>query len=797
MLALFLASGFVALLYQVIWQRLLGLVTGLDLYAVTLIVSVFMLGMGIGSVAGGVLADRVPASRLLTLFAGAEALIALFALASKPLYYDLLRAMAATPERSPALVAAAAAVTLLVPTGCMGVTLPLLSKVLSESLDVAAGRIAALYGWNTLGAALGAWAGSAVLVGAIGYERSLGVGVVVNVACAATALLLQRSTGVSRRFETRHGAASNERPIAIGGWSWWRWLALYFLSGFVALGLEMVWFRLLAVLLKSTAYTFPLLLGFYLVGVAGGSLAGGWLASRARHPLRWFLLAQGGIPLYSGLSVVLLLWALRTQNVLEPLRAYLASYEPLPFSFNFFGLSAPQLALYVLGPGLLILPPTILMGASFSLLQRGVHSDLAALGRRVGGLQAANILGATAGVLLVGLVLIERLGTAGTLQWLTACGAVYLALACLEAPAGLGNPLRWTGIAVGLAVTLWTARSVPAASAFWGRLHSVPPTRIIFSEDGSGLAVLTSPDASFRQATVYVNGLGQSSIPFSFVHSFLGLVPVLLHPAPVNVAIIGLGSGGTAYSAAGRPETEHVYCVEIIVGQLRTLRELHQRTGDRGLGGLLADPRMTFVIGDGRQFVAASPTRFDVIEADALRPTSAYAGTLYSIEYFQLLRSRLNRGGFAVTWAPTTRIERTFDRVFPHVLAVPPIRIGSNEPIAVEADAVRRRASHPATVEHYRRAGIDVDAHLALMLQAMRPSSVRLSTRPIRPSIPISSLVTNWGALSCAGIGEYRRQELRGGLQEKALTELTGALALAMVPTDHEGVDEPRALSTA
>ncbi len=199
-----------------------------------------------------------------------------------------------------------------------------------------------------------------------------------------------------------------------------------------------------------------------------------------------------------------------------------------------------------------------------------------------------------------------------------------------------------------------------------------------------------------RRTDVYVNGIGQSTLPFNGVHSFLGLVPALLHPTPRRVAIIGLGSGDTAYSAAGRPETETVVCVEIIGGQIRTLRELHARTGYPGLGGLLDDPRFTFVVGDGRYHVMQSLTRFDVIEADALRPGSAYSGNLYSREYFELLRGRLAPGGFAVTWAPTPRIHHTFAQVFPHVVEIPPMLIGSSEPIAFDAEAIRRRRERSA-----------------------------------------------------------------------------------------------------
>ena len=496
LLALFFASGFVALLYQVIWQRLLALSTGLDLYAVTLIVAVFMLGMGLGSFAGGILADRLPAPRLLLVFALAESIVALFALVSKVLYHDLLyRHVAALPVHPLPLLAAAAS-TLLVPTFCMGVTLPVLSKALSQSLGVAASRIAGLYGWNTLGAAMGAWVGTAVLIRSFGYESSLWIGAFVNLACAFATLLLLRTPGTpqhSPRDTPVAHDASTERP----GWSWRLWLAIYFLSGFIALGLEMVWFRLLGVVLKSTAFTFPLLLGTYLAGVGGGSLIGRSIAHRTRHPVRWFLLAQAGVPLYAGLSVGLLLWALPTLASLEKVRAYLGSYEPIEFAFNFFELSAPQAALYLIVPAAMILPATVLMGMSFSFIQRALQSDLVGLGRRVGALQTANILGSTVGVVLVGLVLIDRLGTASTLRILTAGSVVFLALASASVFAKATRQVRWAGHVVGVAMAVLSVLVIPSSAAFWGTLHAVPEGRIIHVDDGTGLAVLTSPDATF------------------------------------------------------------------------------------------------------------------------------------------------------------------------------------------------------------------------------------------------------------------------------------------------------------
>ena len=126
---------------------------------------------------------------------------------------------------------------------------------------------------------------------------------------------------------------------------------------------------------------------------------------------------------------------------------------------------------------------------------------------------------------------------------------------------------------------------------------------------------------------MFLNGIGQSWIPYGNIHSVLGALPAFIHPHPRSAVVIGLGSADTVYSLAGRPELARVTCIEIIGPQLATLREWARRTADPGLVSVLSDPRVTHVNGDGRAFIMRSPRRFDIIEADALRPTSAYSGT--------------------------------------------------------------------------------------------------------------------------------------------------------------------------
>ena len=151
-------------------------------------------------------------------------------------------------------------------------------------------------------------------------------------------------------------------------------------------------------------------------------------------------------------------------------------------------------------------------------------------------------------------------------------------------------------------------------------------------------------------------------------------------------------------------------------GEIETLRDLRRRLPYGGLVNLLDDRRITQVFADGRLFLRRS-ARYDIIEADALRPSSAYSGNLYSDAYFELMRAHLAPGGFAATWAPTQRVTNTFLRVFPYVVALPGMLIGSNDPITVDREAVLARVREAGAREHFARADVNIEALATEYLQ--------------------------------------------------------------------------------
>jgi spermidine synthase len=719
-LAVFFVSGFAALLYQVVWQRLLVFFSGADVHSATVVVAAFMAGLGCGSFAGGHIADRVNRVSSLALFAVAELAVATFGFFSSTLFYHVLYLEYGHLHVGTVGTALVLFGALLWPTFFMGASLPLLSRGLTRDVEDAASTIGLLYALNTAGAAVGAFGATWLLLPQAGLEGSVRVAAVLNVLCAAVAIPL----AFARRTGPRTGQATNEsgtaRAAEHSGWGTVAWAMLFAVSGFVGLSLEIVWFRLLGVMLKSTSFTFGTLMAVYLLGLAIGSVAGSAIAVRVRRPATWFLLLQASAGVYAAASLTLFINGLDGSSALEWFSRYFGQYDGVDLRAAIAGWreinGAPAAAdgalrLYLVLPLLLIGPPTVMAGMSFPLLQRVVQTDIRRLGRRVGVLLTANVFGSTVGAFVTGLLLLDWLGTAGTLRLLCLVSVSFAAMAIAQAPASRrARVARYACLGV-LAIGL--VALMPSSKDFWASLHGTSADRIIHGEDSSGLSVLRGERADFRRTVVYVNGLGQSWLPYGGIHTVLGALPAFVHPQPRRAALIGLGSGDTLFAIAGRRELEDITSIEIIAPQLTTLRELAAWQGYPGLAAIFRDPRIVHVQGDGRRFLSRSRQRFDIIQADALRPHSAYAGNLYSDAYFRLLRDRLAPGGLAVSWAPTPRILRTFLSVFPHVALHSQVVMGSDAPIAIDPTTIATRLSDRQVTDYYTAAGINIGELLA------------------------------------------------------------------------------------
>jgi predicted membrane-bound spermidine synthase len=695
----FFLSGAAALVYQVVWQRILTLHTGIGVVSVTLIVASFMAGLGLGSQLGGVLSGRLRPRSALAAFALIELGVGLFAAVSCRLYHEGLGALAAGMYRTTAGTALAHFAAFLLPTTLMGMSLPFLVRATVRDSATASRVIAALYGINVLGAAAGALLAPWVLVRYLGMEGAVLSGALANLLAAAAALLTARRGALERRASSP-AAGEPSRPTAEPA-PFGLCLLLYGLSGFLALSLEILWFRVMDVGVKSTAYTFGTVLALYLLGLGAGSLAGGRRAAKLERPLTAFLDFQILLLGCAGAGLALVAW-------LPPATPVYGWFFEYWRQESFFHLgadwdAATLLRLYALLPLALFGLPTLLMGLSFGALQRAVQDDPEASGRKVGLLQAANILGCTAGSLLTGLVLLERLGTAGTMRLLVAGGGlVFLLLRARRAGATRGVWLRAGGLGLVLL-------ALPSNDAFWRRLHGITASvaKAFIGEDASAVSAMFPGQGERWRVTV--NGLPHSWLPFEGIHTLLGALPALIHEAPAEIAVIGLGSGETAWAVACRPETKRVRIFEIAASQPRLLLQVSLVAPFASLVELLSDRRVSVEAADGRQVLARDERRYDVIEVDALHLTAAGSGNLYSVEFFELCARRLKPGGLVCSQKPSRRVGLTFAEALPHVLDFGTMVVGSNQPIPIDVAAWEARLRAPGVARRFdeeSRAGI-------------------------------------------------------------------------------------------
>ena len=689
--AAFFASGAAALVYQVAWQRILSFQTGVGVHSIALIVAAFMAGLGIGSEAGGRWSARIGPRRALLAFGLVELAIGAFGLASATVYYRwlyvALGGFGTAPFRN-----VLAFVSLAAPATLMGMSLPLLVRAAVTDGPAAARTIGILYGVNLVGAAAGAALTPWVLIRFLGIPGALAAAAAANLAAGAIALVVRPGAVDDGRAEV--GSAGGGRPLPA-------WVILYALSGFCALGLEIVWFRLIDVTVKATAFTFGSVLAVYLAGMAAGTFAGVATVDRVRRPLAVFIACQCAIVGYAAASLFVVAHLPPGHPVLE----WIAELARTPWSYEPGARwEAPDvLRLYAVVPGFAYLVPTALMGYSFILLQRAVQDDPRTSGRKVGLLQAANIAGCVAGSLAVGLGTLSAVGSAGTVRLLAGVAAL-LALA----GARLAGP-RFLAAAAALAVL---AAAGPPTTRLWTRLHGFTEP-VLLDEDATGVVAVAPDDAGGWR--MFVNGRSHSTLPFGGLHTTLGAAPAIVHTDPRRIAIVGLGSGDTAWAAGCRPETEVVRVYEVCAPELRLLRRLAGSAGIPKLSAFLADPRMDVRVADGRHALERGAESYDLIEMDALPPSSPYSGTLYSVEFFRLCSRRLRPDGVMCTWAPTPRVAASFAAAYPHVVEVADGRvlIGSLTPLPVDLPAWQARLDQPEVRAYLGATRADrVRAHL-------------------------------------------------------------------------------------
>lgn len=712
----FTATGAAALVLQVVWQRVISLHAGVDLVSFTTVVAAFLAGLGIGSLAGGRLADRLGPLGAGRAFALANLALGAFSWVSVWLFYDLYESVSPSLA-SPVAKFAFNTVLLLVPTVLMGLSTPLVAKVAVTEVGRAGAVIGRLYALNTVGAAAGAAAAGWYLLGTYGFVATVRIAGALQIASAAlVAFLFRRVTAEADEEGVRLTAEARSEPPEVVGFPpaerVWPWFALYGLTGAVALGFEVVFFRVIDTVMRSNSYSFAHVLSLYLVLFAAGAGIGARLTRRARRPDQWFLWLQllVGVGAVAGLTALVRVaphtpWA-------EAIRTYFAG-EGFSVGFrNVDGTAHPEIVqVFIVAPLVVMALPVLAMGASFPFVQSVVATRAETLGRRTGTLLASNVAGNVAGTLVAGLVLVDRLGTAGTYRVL----AALLAVPGVAAAARLARPAAHRAVAVGavLVVMAVVVRACPSNLLLYASLHGTDTAGIDLAEDRScAVALRHLPDGE-RELTV--NGAAQNRYPFDDFHVLVGLTPALVHPHPRRAMALGLGIGATAYGLSSASTVERIDTVELCGGEIALLEGLRAE-GTPELERFFTDPRQHLRVGDGRDFLLHSATagddRLDVVVVDTLRSHSAFSGNLYSTEFYRLVRERMAPGGILAQWEASPRVVNSATEVFPYVVQLSvgtyygsTFLLASDRPIEFDRAAVLERLERSDPAAAYPTAG--------------------------------------------------------------------------------------------
>lgn len=692
LVAIFALTGFSALTLQVVWQRVISLHAGVDLFSITTVVSAFLAGLGLGSLAGGVLADRLGSRRSLLAFAASEAGVGIYAWGSIWLFYDVYRAAAPALQSTPAAFAFNFAL-LLVPTTLMGLSLPLLARGLVERVEDAGALIGRLYAVNTLGAGAGAGISGWVLVGTLGFLGTVRMAGVLNIVAAISVLALWKRCGVAVGLAVDTTPATSGDGAAVAAGRTWPWYLVYGLTGAVALGLEVVFFRVVDALMRGNAYTFAHVLMLYLLLFGAGAAVGSRLVRRTARPDRWFLGLQFAVGIGALLGLLIFVEVPGRVGLGGPLERQFAidGYDLGQYDLSSLQEVARFAFIHLAGPLLVMGLPVLCMGASFPFVQALVAQRVDTLGRRTGLLLATNVAGNVLGTLLVGFVLIDWLGTSGTLRLLSG----VLLVPGLAWAATFGVLSRRLALGAGALVLCGAViAAFPSNARLWAFFHSAQVEQFALSEERACVNALKPVNG---EDLLFVNGISQNAYPFDDFHVLIGLLPTLMHPEPEFAVAVGLGIGATPYGISRDRRVTSVDVVELCGGEV-DLQGLLAQGGATESASLLADPRIRITIGDGRKALLRTTRRYDMATVDVVRPQSGYSGSLYSVEFYSLIADRLQADGVFSQWVPTPRTLNSMTEVFPYVMrfTVPSYNgsqfvVASRQPIPFDRDTVLGR----------------------------------------------------------------------------------------------------------
>ena len=690
LLLLFAGSGCSALIYEVAWYQVLQLALGSTAVSLGILLATFMGGLCIGSLwlPRLNLRDRHP----LNVYAALEFGIAIFGIAvtiAMPFISHIYVVGAEHGMPGMLLRGLVAAVCMLPSTILMGASLPAIVRGI-EATPRGVSWWALLYGGNTAGAVIGCLLAGFYLLRVYNMAIAAFAAAAINIAVAAISYFLAR--GIHPVI-----AADTPKPIATdsvsGRWPVYISIAL---SGAAALGAEVVWTRLLGMLLLATVYVFSIILAVFLIGLAAGGAAASWLIRRTRADISLGvcqLVLTLGIA-WTGMVItgILPFWSDAILTTTNPWEMFVLDFKRCAFA---------------------ILPAALLWGASFPLAcAAAIKSPDDDASRVAGGVYAANTLGGIVGALMVSLVLIPWIGTQQSQRIILMLAALSGAIVLL--PTLKKRPAAALGVLASMAIAgllAWGLPPVPGELIAYGRRMGTykDQSQILYVAEGRNSSVAIS---RWNNGTTYVNVNGHveaTTEPFDMkLQRMVGHLPGIIHPNPKSVLGIGFGAGVSAGTFTRYPGIQKITICEIepVIPPAST-----KYFGEQDYN-VYHNPKTHVVFDDARHYLLTTTEKFDIIASDPLDVFVKGTAALYSKEYFEVVKQHLNPGGMFSLYVPLYETDEptikseleTFFQAFPNATVWSNLReglgydmvfMGQLEPLKVNVDEVQQRLDRP------------------------------------------------------------------------------------------------------
>lgn len=647
---IFFLSGISGLIYQIVWTRMLVLVFGNTLMATSTVLSAFMAGLAVGSFALGEYIDREPRP-LLTVYAVLEAGVGVFGLAfplliavMAPLYTNVYQSFGENLAIANFFRFLVCFVLILLPTFCMGGTLPVLLKHFARRFGRLGHQVGFLYGLNTAGAVVGCAAAGYWLLGTAGLRATTWIAVTINLGVAVVAWLLPNGRAGDDRValaESRGepgeptGGARYPKPVVI---------AVFIgiaISGFCALSLEVLWVRMLNLFLNNNVFSFTATIATFLLGIAIGSLVFAHFLSGVSSKLA----------LFAGLQLGIAIMALATPFLFTLLQGPLFSNRAE--------------TLTILKTTVIMIGPTVLMGIAVPLAIQICQWGWNKEGRSVGAVYASNTLGSILGAFAAGFILVPSVGLHPALITVVSLnlGAGMLVVAAgTSVRRRMGLVAGWSTVVLLLFVT--------APEALFREIYqrATPHSEILHYKEGK-VANVVVYDFQAGYKDLHLNGIEEASSRLWHVQLFklLGVLPMLMHDEPEEALMIAFGAGMSAGAAIQQASSLEVVDLN---PDIRGPAEIFRRENL----GVIDNPKLILTENDGRNALLLRPKQYSVIISDATNPKMFDSWTLYTREFYELTRSRLLPEGVFAQWLvyplpgdSLTSILRTFRSVYPHM----------------------------------------------------------------------------------------------------------------------------------